>query len=221
MEGILRWMKRYAAKHEKQILEAIPESHRKHATRLSPAMRQRVAMWSIIGQWGQTPRSGEDLPRTDEDLADLRSQLSIATQKTLQQKPSAEQWQIVASWARQAGRHYSGSRRFGGGPRPADFEKELDDFFEKELNDSQREHLLGLSSDEMQRELWQMYVMKFRPPGPPRGPRRPGDRPGMRGPERGLPGQSRPGRRPEFSPGRGEGRPRPEMRPGGEPHRNH
>ncbi len=227
MEGILRWMRQYAAKYEtrilERILEAIPESRRERMAKFSPAMRQRVAMWSVMWKWGPKPRSGDFPPRTDEDLATLRSNLSQDARTRLAQKPSSEQWQIVASWARDAVRHYFSSRGSEGSSLSADLEQELDYFFEHELSDERQDYLLSLPSDEMQRALRRMYLMQFRPPGPPRGPRRPTrpEGPGMRGPERPYSGQHRPGPRPESSPGSRGPRQRPDMRPRGESRRNH
>jgi len=85
----------------------------------------------------------------------------------------------------------------------------IEEFFAKELDENQREHLLSLRRDEMEARLAQMYL---------------GSRFGVRGAEwfgrfgerpRGT-GLGRPGLRPDRPPGP-DGRPRPGQPPGGPP----
>ncbi len=58
-------------------------------------------------------------------------------------------------------------------------DERLADFFEKELADEERDRLLNLPGDEMQRELQRLYLTRTKPPdGSPRRGRSPtGQRP--------------------------------------------
>ena len=106
---------------------------------------------------------------TDEDLSRLRAQLSPETQKRLETQSSAKQWELVAAWIHQV----QGTRHSGGGMRgrlPRANDERLAEFFEQ-LSKDQRDQLLGLPGEEMQRRLQQMYLMRTRPlEGPERRP---------------------------------------------------
>jgi hypothetical protein len=133
---------------------------------------------------------------TDEDLASLRRQLSLQTQKRLEAQPPAKQWELIANWIRQGMRRSGRGMR---GPPPMADDERLAEFFEKDLTDDERDQLLGLPSEEMQRRLQQMYLMHTRPlegpqrrPGGPNHGRRPGGgRPAPSGPD-GVPQRSEP-----------------------------
>ena len=57
-------------------------------------------------------------------------------------------------------------------------DERLADFFEKELSDEERDRLLNLPGDEMQRELQRLYLTRTKPPdASPRGRRPAGERP--------------------------------------------
>ncbi len=214
IEGVLRWMSKYAAEHEDQIIRAIPEHRRTDIEELDKEKRRRVAMFSIMMRLRQRPRPGsppsQTVPlQTEQNLGDLRSLLSPEMREFLQEKQPAEQWGIVASWGRHVIRHVRASRRLGGRPHPGDLDKELDEFF-KNLSSEEKGYLLSLPSEEMQEKLREMYTGRFRPPGPPRGMRGPGmaspshgERPDRRGPGAFGPDSPRGGPRGESSPGRG------------------
>jgi len=215
MEALFRWMRQYVEKHEQAILQTIPEDRRRQIGELSGESRRRLVMWMAWQRWQIT--KPDKLPTlTADDLADLRSQLSEETRKKFSQKEPAEQWQIVADWLRLMSRHRSPYRQFRDGPLPPDLQEKLDDFFENELSDEQRDRLLSMPGDEMQRELRDMYLMRFRPSemrprrgyGPPPGarpdpsdPRGPHPRHPKAGPPSGFPGPgASPGTRPPSPP---------------------
>lgn len=111
---------------------------------------------------------------TDEDLAKLREQLSDEAKKQLEGKTSLEQWRLVSRWSHPRGNWRIGER----GPRgaqPPDIDERLANFFEK-LNENERDRLLTMPGDEMQRTLLQMYQSRMKMPenAPPwpEGPRR-------------------------------------------------
>jgi len=222
-EGLLRWMQEYASRHEARLTEALPEARRQQLNKLNPQARRRMVTWLMWQRW-QMPGPGKPPRPDDDDLADLRSKLSAATRKRLEGKPSAEQWRTIAGWIHQVLRHQSAARRLKG-PLPPDHEKQLAHFFEHQLSDQQRDRLLSLPGDQMQRELRRLYMMHLRGPEPGhRGPAWPHRRrhPGPVQPHRRQhPGMPGPGRVHPHKPGRtppAELRPipvRPQSRPDG------
>ena len=106
---------------------------------------------------------------TDEDLASLRRQLSPETQKRLEAQSPAKQWELMANWIRQGMR----TRRRAGAcavrcrwPTTNAWPSSS-----RRLTDDERDQLLGLPGEEMQRRLQQMYLMRTRPlEGPERRP---------------------------------------------------
>jgi hypothetical protein len=201
MEGLRRWMQQYAAKpeHQDEILKAMPKEARPFVTVMmnrmnkSPEARSWLTMWTVRMQMSRLGRPGW---LTDERLADLRNHLSDDTRKRLELKPTAKQWETISSWVRPSGGRSLSSRRFRGGPPPKEFQEQLDRFFEKELTAEEKEELLNLPADEMQRRLQWMYFRRslpMRPPGPIHGRRPDGRSPGPPGPPRGRSPQGRPG----------------------------
>jgi len=109
--------------------------------------------WQRVGL-SKMPSIGES------EVADLKSSLSPEALALLEGKSLAEQRGILAGWIRQAIRHSMASFDMKG--RSAITDEDLARFFEKELTDQQRDRLLSLPNEEMQRELRQMYLMSKR-----------------------------------------------------------
>jgi hypothetical protein len=87
----------------------------------------------------------------ERDLIPLRGQLSPETRRRLDSKPSSEQMAMVTRWIGQLVR-----QQFKQGTNTGLFfvsEEELANYFEHGLTDEQRDQLLRLPSDDMQREL--------------------------------------------------------------------
>ncbi len=188
IEGLFRWLEQYVSKNEARILESMPEPFREKMAELDSGRRRRWLTWMTWGRW-QMGRSVKPRSATDDDLAELRSNLSDDARKRLESEPAEKQWQTVADWLRTALRHRMASRRFEAPMRP-ELQKELDDFFEHELSPEEQERLLNLPGEEMQRALRWAYLSRFRssespvgrspfppgrgrrsgPPGPPRNP---------------------------------------------------
>jgi hypothetical protein len=170
-----RWTNEYATSHEKQILETLPEEQRKRLADSPASMRHRLAfmqMWPLrqATGFGKLPSM-----MTEDDLARLGSQLTPELRKQLESKPTIEeQWRVVVNWMRHAGPHQVGARTAHSRPAAADDEI-LVDFFEHGLSDQDRDKLLSLPGDEMQRELQRLFLTTTRPDGQERrhdGPRR-------------------------------------------------
>jgi hypothetical protein len=191
-EGLLQWMEDYAAKRESRFLGTVSEQTQEQLKKMDPPARSRAVMWWSWQRWLMGGHGR--LPQLDEsDLAELRSRLSPETRERLEALSPAEQRKTIVAWIQEESRNRWGSRRTPGKPSPID-EEELVSFFEDELSDPERDRLMTLPGDEMQRELRKMYLMRHRPEPPPRpgegpghfrGPPPPyGDRPYFRGPEK-------------------------------------
>jgi hypothetical protein len=176
-DAIWIWMENYADKHEKQFDDRLPRQLRQKFPEMSAAARRHTIMWII---W-QRPQSG--IKPSDDDLEDLRSRLSAGTQKLLESKSKSEQIRIIQNWAHNLLRQ---KRGLGLGELVDD--KLLAEFFEKELTDEQRDQLMTLSGEDMQRDLLWLYIRAKAPemfpprqgggpPGPPQD--RQGPRPDM------------------------------------------
>lgn len=99
--------------------------------------------------------------------------------------PPGKRQEVIVGWFRRYHTQASGSRRPG-----KVSEQELEEFFVEVLEPKERERLLALPREEMQRQLRRMYLFK----SPHRGPRGPLDMLG--GPPAGRrPGERRPGER--------------------------
>ena len=226
MEGLHRWMKEYAEdpEHQERIFQVMFEAagsrepwmidtttmkERLEEMKKKPEDR-RIFARMVLGRHMSRPGKPDWL--TEDDLAEIRKNLSDDTRKRLEQKPPAKQWETISSWFRPSGGRSFSGRRFRGGPPPKEIQEQLDQFFENELSPKEREELLNLPPDEMQRRLQWMYFRRsspMRPMGPPHGRRPNGRGSGPRG-RPGPPGDGRherpsgPGR-PSEKPLRGSG----------------
>lgn len=201
LAGLFGWMQSRAAEQEAKLLESLPVDRRTRLERLSPAMRRGMVLWLIWQRW-RVFRPGVGPPPLDEkQLAELRSTLTPETRRRLEEMPPAEQWQTISGWIREEVRRRFTSPR-DSGLVPLVDDEALAEFFEKELNDQQRDWLLNLSGEEMQRELQRMYLMRL----------------SVVEPGAIFPGGGRPGRVPGLVPPAGRGPHRPAHGyPGGAP----
>jgi len=171
-DALRRWMEGYAARHEAELLKSMPPHYRQRLARLKGSDRSRAMMGLMWMRW-QSGDRGKRPPLDEQELADLRSKLSPATRQQLEAMPAIQQWGTIASWIRQGLRHRAASHGFGTPPLAVSEEK-LADFFENKLSPEQRDWLLGLSSEEMDWALPQMYFSHLRSPDEPiRLPTRP------------------------------------------------
>ncbi len=160
-EALWKWMNRFVLLHERQLLEKLPESRRRELAKWPLQTRQPMLLTLLDGGWRRQAAGPGKAPAlmTDEDLASLRGELSAETRLDLESLPKTKQWQQVAAWMHYAVRqqHVHGNSSF------VDDER-LADFFEKELPDEERDRLLSLPGDEMQRELQRLYLKGIKPP---------------------------------------------------------
>jgi len=180
LAGLSRWMHEHAARQETRLLQALPPDRRRQLEKLSPAVRRGMMLWLMWQRW-RVFRPGGPPPLDEQQLAELRVHLSTQTAERLAQMSPSEQWQTVAGWIREEVRRRFYSRGHSN-LVPAVDDEALARFFENELTDEQRDRLLNLPGEEMQRELQRMYLMSLRLVEPgilfPKG-KRPGGPPGF------------------------------------------
>ena len=170
-DALWNWMGDYAATREKKFIDNLPSQIKHNFSDMPAAARRRAVMWMI---WQRQPGgSNKTSLLTVADLADLLSRFTPDTRKLLEAKPQAEQIGTVQTWA-----HNLLRQKRGPGMGNLVDDKLLAEFFEKELTDEQRDRLINMSGEDMQRELLRLYIMQNRPPdmfphhpdGPPPGP---------------------------------------------------
>ena len=166
-KALWSWMGDIAAKREKTFSASLPPRLQKNLTDMSPAARRQFVMWMM---W-QRPQGGPNREPlfSDSDLTDLLQRFTAETRTLLAVKAKADQIRIIQNWAHNLLRQKNPRH----GSDVEDFVKDepLAEFFEKDLTNEQRDRLMTLSSDDMQRELLRLYIMQNRPPEMP--PHRP------------------------------------------------
>jgi hypothetical protein len=174
MKNLQKWTKDYAALHEKEFRATLHDQQLKERlAKLSPTKGYQLMFFGMLRQ-----AAGAERPQgllTEADLAKLRAALSPEAGQYLQTLPPDRQWRQVAEWMRHAARQ---RQAHGAIARPND--EALANFFEHDLSDEERDRLLSLPGEEMQRELQRLYWNLTRPGprgGSPHGPRSGGGRP--------------------------------------------
>lgn len=223
----VEWLDQQVAALESKAVQAIPGERRQFLARMPAEQRRRFWVLMLL----ERSRHGDlakIFPIDPTALAELRGRLSPEGRRRLENEPAEDQLEIVFHWIRtEFGWQWGRGRGL-----PQVDEDRLIEFFEKEVTPEQRDYLLNLSGEEMQRELRKMYFARMRPsgsmfdpeqsghgkrpPGPPRGdaPSRPGDSSGRMGD--GLPrGDGRGGNGDPRSDGRSG--PADPLRSGGRP----
>ncbi len=192
MTAVREWMTAFVARHEAALLATLPEEQRKQISvfKEDRKRRQMMLLMQLSQRW-QSAAPGRLPPvMTEADLANLRKQLSIETQKRLENQSPDKQWQLVYGWLLWGWWHPGDGHR-PPGPQSRDDDEHLAQFFENELGTEQRDRLLAMPGEEMQRELQRLFNNRVRSPeGPGRPPdgRRHDSWPG--GPERPTPKKS-------------------------------
>lgn len=171
-DGLLAWMKDYARRHEAEVLALLPPDRRGELTS-NAEHRARLVLSMLWLRWPSSRKGSLPVPG-DSDLAEVLARVSPETRAALAARPPRDQWKLIASWARYLV-HYQGDPH-GGWLTPEASEAELLHFFEFELTPEQRDALLALPGDEMQRQLRRLYF-RIKGPRPDFGP---ADRPEVR-----------------------------------------
>jgi hypothetical protein len=152
LAGIKSWIEQYAARHDDSpLLQNLPEKSRRILDKMPAAERKQMIGMMLLTWRGPPPNA--------QDLADLRASLTPETQQRLEAKSPAEQWQIIAEAVRQWA-HEKMAKSGMKSPFAMVDDVELARYFESGLTFEQRDRLLTLPADEMQRELRQMYLTR-------------------------------------------------------------
>jgi hypothetical protein len=171
-DALWRWMEKYTKNHEAEILKNLPEWPRRNLSDMSASARR----WGVMLMIWSRPQGGQnkDSVFSESDIAELLEELTPKTQELLEAKTPAERIRIIQNWT-----HYL-FRQKNQWRGPVD-DVQLAEFFEKDLNEEERDRLMILPSDEMQQQLQRLYIAKNRPltnfprgrdgfgPGPPPG----------------------------------------------------
>jgi len=191
-EAISRWQDEFATKYEARLVERLKDDQRAPWEKLDSRWRRGHVKFLMtqLADHGRPPRPapmpgpGEKIrPEdrrppsiSDDDLATLRAKLSPEAQKRLAEAPRGEQWATVVGWVRQEFRRQwlagrlrgpGGGPGSGSGPRPPVDDEHLIEFFEHELTGADRDRLLELPAEDMQRELRKMYLAHYKLIAPP------------------------------------------------------
>ena len=158
--GLTHWLDDYARHHGPHFLEMLPDRQRQAAAQrfaqLPTAERDRE-FWRLVWwrlQWG----GGTKVPLlTESEMVQLRTYLTPETRARLESAARNEQWAIVSGWLVQIFRQQFKASGSGAS------DEEIAHFFEQSLNDEERDRLLRLPSDEMQRQLRQKYNSAMKP----------------------------------------------------------
>lgn len=173
-EALMKWARELVVKHEKQLISALPSSELGRISDATPQMRHRMLFWQLWQRWQSAVALKTTPPvLTDADLSDLRAELSADVRKRMASKPPVDQWRMAAGWVRSTLQRQTFARGFHGPLSEAE-DARLADFFENDLTDREREQLLSLPGEEMQRALQRLYQTKNKlPEAPARGKKHP------------------------------------------------
>ncbi len=200
--ALVRFVESLAAERGEALLAHLNTGEKqdllRRLSRVTDPQQRRDFLAITWLQWQlDHPEQVSDL--TPEELGELRKQLSPATRARLESLSTEEQLKRVAQWIRSYVFFKYVMPRVWADMRRAVSEQELGRFVEENLTREEREKLLALPPDEMQRELTRRYLRwrypGFDAPGPWRG--HGGDR---RGPRPGPGPGERPGEREPASP---------------------
>jgi len=165
-QAVARWMDHYTTEHEAHVIETMVQGPRNGVgkpqpgmprgnavgegetagglAKLPPQVQHRVAREWLYHRW----KSGNPdlIPQVSkEEMASLRASLSPEIRARLEARPAVEQVQIIADWLRDTA--------------SAELDERLAEFFETTLNDEQRDGLMSLPGDDMNRKLREMYEL--------------------------------------------------------------
>jgi len=190
LRHVLHWLEDYALQNKDLLTKDLPAQRRKHLEELDRPKQRRSLLWLAWQHW-QSGAPGDLPPPDTASMQRLAGTMSAGPREQLEQAPTPKQYQeLVKSWVRQAVRHRV--ETLGPGHKlNAAAQDEMQRFFQQDLSPRQREQLLKLPREQMQRELRRLYLQHSnqRPPGP--GPAR-AKRPNKRRQNRPRPSETEP-----------------------------
>jgi hypothetical protein len=201
VDAVHAWMTTFAKNHEEELLKDPRKRMQKDLNGVTGPRRTQLLTIMALQHWragevGKLGEVGKPISVTDKELEDLKVKLSKGALKDLPTEPG-EQLEAIKKWVGTVAQANWFNRRAGA--RSNVTAEDLRKTFE-ELPIEQRDRLLGLSREEIDRELRIMYFQhKYgRGTGQRDGPP-PDDNPGSRD-SRGSRERDRRGPRPETMP---------------------
>jgi len=195
-EGLTRWLERYMDRRAPELIEALPEEQQKklreELERAKDDLQRRRGLFVDMWVLWHLANPGKRMPLSDEDLEELRSQLSPdARRRVKEMSPDTRRPFLVGLIGALVFNHSH---------------EQLSEYLEKEITGRDREYLTGLPPEQMRQQLWWRYFrskwpgISLRPPEYRAGrgwPRRPFS-PGPDGPPGGRRRHDRDGAPPPF-----------------------
>ncbi len=156
---IIKWIEGYAWKHRDALLQDATPEMRKQIERLPENKRHRSILWLLLQRWRGGQQGGLP-PISEQDIAALTEKLSPQAHDRLTNSAGlSAQRQLVHRWVQAAVRHRMETVGASRSLSPI-AQHELEQFFEHELTSDQREQLLALPPEKMQRELRRLYFLQ-------------------------------------------------------------
>ncbi len=192
MQRIAAWMEDFIWRHKEQFTAGMPDQRRQQFEQLDEATRRRSMLWLALQKMNTSTLQNLPVP---EDLPRLVEQLSPQAKDAL--KNAEDKRRLMQEWIHAAVQHRAETQGLGR-MMPLVSQEELDRFFEKGLSKQERDRLLDLPREQMQRELRRLYLLdlkgteakapwlrppipgEFQPRRPMNQPGKPGERPPMR-----------------------------------------
>jgi hypothetical protein len=152
---IAHWFDDSIWARRQEIIKSLGPDAAEKLEQMPEQERRRYLAFSV---WGRLHRWDEDLsPLLMAETSKLIDQLSPAAAAKFNATPETERRQLMRQWLRAAFADRM-ERRGPGRKMPLASNEEIEAFFEKSLPGPERERLLNMPRDEMQRELRRLYV---------------------------------------------------------------
>jgi hypothetical protein len=171
--GLKKWLDAKA----KQIEEQLSDEQRKRFSRFGPDYIRRMLFWQMRSIAKNSGRNTNN-PLTDQDLANLRANLSEPTQRALEKLPPRQQWKKIVERLEPYLREQARRRRFDRHTLTSPYgipNEDLATIFES-LPLKRQDELLSLPAEDMLQQLQQIHMdrslRKFRPRNPDNRPHR-------------------------------------------------
>ncbi len=164
-QGLARWLDRFIADHETQILQQVAAVAAGNGRTASPGPRPNVSVRPdidaagglaklspqrkrlFVGGWLLryllSDKPVKSPPLSEGDMANLRASLSKEIREKLDARPPKERHRIIAAWLRET--------------LWPDLDEQLVEYFDK-LSPDVRDRLMALPVDDMYHELYSAYV---------------------------------------------------------------
>ncbi len=160
LQPIQSWLEQYIERHGPKILNQLPTPQSRKIRALLDSVKdpkRQTTLWMTAWLQLQMLRSssGPTIPN-EKELAALHGKLAPELKQRLEELSPAEQRRITLMWLRLAALHQV---LLNPEPTlPLVTEEELARFFDEKLDPRDRDRLLGLPPEEMQRELMLAYL---------------------------------------------------------------